>query len=283
FDYAHFAAPTPEQLEQVEDLVNLWIRDNAEAQTRVMELEEAKKSGAVALFGEKYGERVRVVSVHPQSVELCGGTHVHRTGDIGLFKITSESSIASGVRRIVALTGMGALQYVREMEKEMRRASELLKSTPRELSKRVEATQKRVRELERKVEEAALRATGASARDVMEQVREVKGVKVLTTRVDPADPKVFRGLADQLRDKLKSGVVAIGGEKDGKALILVAATKDVVARGVSAGNLVREMAREVGGSGGGKADMAQAGGPEPENIAAALEKLPALVASAMGT
>jgi alanyl-tRNA synthetase len=281
FDYAHFAGPTPEQLEQVEDLVNLWIRDNAEAETRVMNLEEARKSGAVALFGEKYGDRVRVVSVHPVSIELCGGTHVHRTGDIGLFKITGESSIASGVRRIVALTGVGAVQYVREVEKEMRRASELLKSTPREVAKRIEAIQKRVRELERKVEEAALRATGAKSRDAMEQIREVKGVKVLTTRVDPADPKVFRGLADQLRDRLKSGVVGIGGEKDGKALILVAATKDLVERGVKAGDLVREMAREVGGSGGGKADMAQAGGSDPAKIAAALEKLPALVASAV--
>jgi alanyl-tRNA synthetase len=282
FDYAHFAAPTAEQLEQIEDLVNLWIRDNAEAQTRVMEIEEAKKSGAVALFGEKYGERVRVVSVHPESVELCGGTHVHRTGDIGLFKITGESSIASGVRRIVAVTGRGALEHVRETEKEVRRASELLKSTPREVSKRVEALQKRVRELERKVEEAALRATGASSRNVMEQVREVKGVKVLTTRVDPADAKVFRGLADQLRDKLKSGVVGIGGEKDGKALILVAATQDLVDRGVKAGDLVREMAREVGGSGGGKADMAQAGGSDPARIPAALEKLHALVEVAVG-
>jgi alanyl-tRNA synthetase len=277
FDYAHFAPPTPEQLERIEDLVNDWIRENAEAETRVMALDEAKKSGAVALFGEKYGDRVRVVSVHPQSTELCGGTHVRRTGDIGLFKIVSDSSIASGIRRIVALTGAGALAYVREIEEQMRKASEILKTSPKELVKRVEATQKRIKELERKAEEAAVRATSGSAGAKLEEAREVNGFKVLVTRVDPADPKVFRGLADRLRDKIRSGVVAIGGGKDGKALLLVAATPDVVARGVSAVELIREMAKEIGGSGGGKADLAQAGGNDPSRIPAALEKIYELV------
>ncbi len=281
FDYSAFAAPTPEQLEQIEDLVNGWIRENAGAETKEMPLEEARKSGAVALFGEKYADTVRVVSVHPESVELCGGTHVKRTGDIGLFKITQESSIASGVRRMVALTGTGALQYLRDLERELRRAAVLLKTSPKELVSRVEATQKRVKDLERKVEEVQLKATRASTGDGGEQVREVKGVKVLTTRVDPADAKVFRGLADQLRDKLKSGVVVIGGEKDGKALILVAATKDVVERGVKAGDLVREMAQLVGGSGGGKPDMAQAGGADPSGIGNALEKVLQLVDAAV--
>ncbi len=281
FDYSHFAAPSTEQLEQVEDLVNRWVRENEGAETRVMPIEEAKKAGAVALFGEKYGDVVRVVSVHPQSVELCGGTHVRRTGDIGLVKITSEGSIASGVRRIVAVTGAGAFAWVREMEHEVRKAAELLKATPKELVKRVESTQKRVKDLERKIEEIQLKATQASNKDVMEQVREVSGVKVLTTRVDPADAKVFRGLADQLRDKLQSGVVAIGGEKDGKALILVATTKDLVEKGIRAGDLIREMAREVGGTGGGKADMAQAGGADPSKIGAALDRLPELVQSAL--
>ncbi|MBN1208095.1 MAG: alanine--tRNA ligase [Myxococcaceae bacterium] len=277
FDYSHFAVPTPEQLEQVEDLVNTWIRENAEAQTRIMKLDEAKKSGAVAMFGEKYGETVRVVTVHPQSTELCGGTHVRRSGDIGLFKIISESGIASGVRRITAVTGVGALQYVREAERELRKAADLLKTSPKELVKRVEATQKRVKELEKKVEEVAVKAQSASSKDLLEQAREVNGMKVLATRIDPADDKVYRGLADQLRDRIRSGVIAIGGEKDGKALILVAATKDVVARGISAGDLVREMAKEVGGKGGGKADMAQAGGPDPSKLPAALDKLYELV------
>jgi alanyl-tRNA synthetase len=279
FDYSHFAVPTPEQLDQVEDLVNGWIRENAESQTRIMKLDEAKKSGAVAMFGEKYGETVRVVTVHPQSTELCGGTHVRRSGDIGLFKIISESGIASGVRRVTAVTGMGALQYVRETERELRKAADVLKTSPKELVKRVEATQKRVKELEKKVEEVAVKAQTASSKDLLDQARDVNGLKVLATRVDPADDKVFRGLADQLRDRIRSGVVAIGGEKDGKALILVAATKDVVAKGISAGDLVREMAKEVGGKGGGKADMAQAGGPDASKLGVALDKLYELVKS----
>ena len=185
FDYAHFQAPGTAELERVEDLVNGWIRENADATTRVMALDEAKASGAVALFGEKYGDQVRVVSVHPESTELCGGTHVRRSGDIGLFKITSESSIASGVRRIVALTGSGALAWVREMEHELRRAAEVLRTSPKELVKRAEATQKRLKELEREVESAALRASSSST-DALSQVREVNGIKVLATRVDPA-------------------------------------------------------------------------------------------------
>jgi alanyl-tRNA synthetase len=277
FDYSHFAAPSSEQLEQVEDLVNRWIRENEGAKTEVMDLEAARRSGAVALFGEKYGEKVRVVSVHPQSVELCGGTHVGRSGDIGLFKITSDSSIASGVRRLVAVTGMGAVQYVRELEHELRHAADLLKTSPKELIKRIESTQKRVKDLEREVEEVQVRARSKSTDDVLSQARDVNGIRVLATRVDPADAKVFRGMADQLRDKLKSGVVAIGGEKDGKVLILVAATKDLVDRGISANALVRELAKEVNGTGGGKPDMAQAGGTDPSKIPAALEKVYELV------
>jgi alanyl-tRNA synthetase len=280
FDFSHFSPATPEQLEKVEDLVNGWIRDNPSAETRVMKLEDAKKSGAVAMFGEKYGETVRVVTVHPESTELCGGTHVRRSGDIGLFKIASEGGVASGVRRIVALTGIGALQYVREQEHELRRVAELLKTSPKDVSKRVEATQKRVKELERKVEESAVKAQTAGSKDLLEQAREVNGMKVLATRVDSGEDSVLRGMADQLRDRIRSGVVAIGGEKDGRAIILVAATKDVVAKGINAGALVREMAKEVGGKGGGKADMAQAGGPDAAKLPAALEKLYELVKGA---
>ncbi|MBI3184580.1 MAG: alanine--tRNA ligase [Myxococcales bacterium] len=274
FDYSHFAAPTQEQLERVEDLVNLWIRENAEAKTELMPLEEARKIGAVALFGEKYGERVRVVSVHPLSTELCGGTHVRRTGDIGLFKLQSESSIASGVRRIVGLTGEGAFAYLRQEERELRRAADVLRASPKEVSKRIEALQKRVKELERKLEEASVRGRPERA----ESVREVNGLKVLTSRVDPADAKTLRGLADKYRDQLKSGVVGLGGQTaDGKALLLVAATKDVVERGFKAGEMVGLLAKEIGGSGGGKADLAQAGGPDPSRIEAALSKLYELV------
>ncbi|CAM4386949.1 alanine--tRNA ligase [Corallococcus exiguus] len=280
FDFSHFSPATQEQLEQVEDLVNTWVRDNADAQTRVMNLDDAKKSGAVAMFGEKYGDTVRVVTVHPESTELCGGTHVKRSGDIGLFKVTSESGVASGVRRIVAVTGVGALQFVREQEHELKKVAALLRTNPKEVATRVEATQKRVKELERKVEEVSVKAQSASQKDLLDQAREVNGMKVLATRVDPADDKVFRGMADQLRDRIGSGVIAIGGEKDGRAVILVALTKDVVAKGISAGNLVREMAKEVGGKGGGKPDMAQAGGPDADKLPVALEKLFELVKGA---
>ncbi|CAM4122775.1 alanine--tRNA ligase [Corallococcus sp. ZKHCc1 1396] len=280
FDFSHFSPATQDQLEQVEDLVNTWVRDNAGAQTRIMTLDDAKKSGAVAMFGEKYGDTVRVVTVHPESTELCGGTHVKRSGDIGLFKVTSESGVASGVRRIVAVTGVGALQFVREQEHELKKVAALLRTSPKEVALRVEATQKRVKELERKVEEVAVKAQTASNKDLLGQARDVNGMKVLATRVDPADDKVFRGMADQLRDRIGSGVIAIGGEKDGRAIILVALTKDMVAKGMSAGNLVREMAKEVGGKGGGKADMAQAGGPDAANLPAALEKLYELVKGA---
>lgn len=279
FDYAHFAAPSPAELEKAEDLVNGWIRDNAEATIQVMSLAEAKKAGAVALFGEKYGDQVRVLSVHPESTELCGGTHVKRSGDIGFFKIASESSIASGVRRITAMTGVGAIQLTRELELELRRAAELLKTPPREVAKRVEAAQKRIKELERKAEQTALKASSSGgAQDLGAQVREVNGLKVLAAQVEPADANVYRQLADQWRDKLKSGVVALAGEKDGKALILVAATKDAVARGFSAGKLIGEMAKQVGGRGGGKPDMAQAGGSDPSKIPEALKMLYDLIA-----
>jgi alanyl-tRNA synthetase len=281
FDYSHFQAPTGAELERVEDLVNAWIRENADATTRVMALNEAKAAGAVALFGEKYGDQVRVVSVHPESTELCGGTHVRRSGDIGLFKVTSESSIASGVRRMTALTGSGALAWVRQLEHEMRRAAEVLRTSPKELVKRLEATQKRLKELEREVEAASLKATAGSV-DAFSLVREVNGIKVLATRVEPADAKRYRGLADQYRDRLKSGVVVVWGEKDGKGLVLVAATKDLVAKGLSAGDLVREVARETGGAGGGKADLAQAGGGDPSLLAAAVEHLVARVGAPPG-
>jgi alanyl-tRNA synthetase len=218
--------------------------------------------------------------VHPQSTELCGGTHVRRSGDIGLFKITAESGVASGVRRITAVTGSGALAYVRETERELKKAAELLKVSPRDVVKRVEATQRRVKELEKKVEEVAVKAQAGSSKDLIDQARELNGLKVLATRMDPADPKVYRGLADQLRDRIKSGVVAIGGEKDGKAVILVAVTKDAVARGLHAGNLVRELAKEVNGTGGGKPDMAQAGGEDPAKLEAAFNKLYELVQAA---
>ncbi len=277
FDFSHFSAMSQDEIEQVEDLVNGWVRDNQGADTRVMAIADARAAGAVALFGEKYGEKVRVVTVHPESTELCGGTHVRRTGDIGLFRVTQESSIASGVRRITALTGAEAVLYAREQEHLLRRAAELYKSAPADLAKRIEAGQKRVKELEKKLEESQLKAQqgGGKAAD---QVQVINGIKVLTQRVDPADATILRALADRYRDQLQSGVIGLGGETaDGKALILVAATKDLVEKGFKSGDAVRLMAAEVGGKGGGKPEMAQAGGSDPSRIPQAFEKLYAMV------
>ncbi|MEW6430550.1 MAG: alanine--tRNA ligase [Myxococcota bacterium] len=273
FDFSHFSAMTPEQVERVEDLVNGWIRENRGAETKVMGLNDAKAAGAVALFGEKYGDRVRVVTVHPESTELCGGTHVHRSGDIGLFRVVQESAIASGVRRIVALTGQAAVQHGRELEKHLKRAAELYKAQPADLATRIEASQKRLKELEKQLEEARLNAQAAGAK-ADENVQDVNGIKVLTRRVDPADANLLRQLADRLKDQLKSGVVGLGGAtSDGKAIILVAATRDVVDKGFKAGDAVRVMAAELGGKGGGKAEMAQAGGADPSKIPLAFQKL----------
>ncbi|MHB8416632.1 MAG: alanine--tRNA ligase [Myxococcales bacterium] len=276
FDYAHFQAPEPEKLAQVELLVNREVQRNAASETAELPIEEARRSGAVALFGEKYGDRVRVVQMGPESRELCGGTHVARTGDIGFFKIESEGSIASGVRRIVAHTGDAALVRIQEEEAQMRRAAELLKASPKELVQRVEGAAKRIKELEASLSAEKKRGATASSVNLLEGMREVKGVKVLATRTESGDPGAMRELADKLRDKIGSGVVALGGEKEGKALLLVAVTKDLTSR-YRAGDLVRELAKEVGGSGGGKPEMAQAGGPDGQKLGRALERLYELI------
>jgi alanyl-tRNA synthetase len=279
FDFSAYQALSPDQIDRVEDLVNAWVRENEGAQTKVMGLSEAKAAGAVALFGEKYGEKVRVVTVHHESTELCGGTHVFRSGDIGLFKITEESAIAAGVRRIVALTGSAAMNHLRTLERTLLTAAGLYKTAPDELPKRIEASQKRVKELEKKLEEAQLKA--ASASTDAESVQDVNGIKVLTHRVDGADANLLRQLADKYKDKLRSGIVGLGGSTaDGKAIVLVAATKDLVDKGFKSGDAIKAMAAELGGKGGGKADLAQAGGTDPSKLPQAFEKLIAHVKGA---
>jgi alanyl-tRNA synthetase len=278
FDYSHYQPLPPETLVEIERRVNEQVRLNEATQTEELALQKARESGAVALFGEKYGEVVRVVQIGPQSRELCGGTHVARTGDIGLFKIVSDGGIAAGVRRIVALTGAVALDHVQEEEQQLRRSAELLKASPKDLAQRVEATTRRIKELEAELLAGKRKLASARSGDLLDAVRNIGGVKVLSTRSDSAEPADMRELADKLRDRLGSGVVALGGAKDGKALLLVAVTKDLSDR-YKAGDLVREMAKEVGGSGGGKPDLAQAGGPEPEKLDRALERLFELVAA----
>jgi alanyl-tRNA synthetase len=279
FDFSHFSPMTQAEIDQVEDLVNGWARDNQDAQTRIMGIADAKAAGAVALFGEKYGDQVRVVTVHAESTELCGGTHVKRSGDIGFFKVQQETSVASGVRRIVALTGQAAIDQARHQEALLTQAAELMKSPAVELGKRIESAHKRLKELERKLEEANIRAASGSAK-AGETVQEINGIKLVTQRIDPADANVFRQLWDNYKGK-SGHVVGLGGETaDGKALILVGVSPDVIARGIKAGDAVRVMATEVGGKGGGKPEMAQAGGTDPSKISQAFEKLVTLVKGA---
>jgi alanyl-tRNA synthetase len=277
FDFSHFQPLTPEELRDVEIAVNELVRKNDATDTAVLELEEARRTGAMMIFGEKYGDRVRVVRIGP-SKELCGGTHVRRSGDIAFFKIASEESIAAGVRRIVAYTGPRAVELAQRTEDELRRAAALLKAGAFEVAQKIEQSQRRLRELERALEEAKAKVATARSGDLAGQAREVNGVKVLAARVE-GDGNALRDLADKLRDKLGQGVVALGSEQDGKAVLLVAVTKDLTGK-VKAGELVREAAKLVGGKGGGKPDLAQAGGPNPAGLDQALARVEELVRTA---
>jgi alanyl-tRNA synthetase len=279
FDFAHFQPLTEEELEAVERRVNDLVRENAETDTAVLHLRDARKTGAVMIFGEKYGDVVRVVRMGP-SKELCGGTHVRRTGDIAFFKIASEESIAAGVRRVVAYTGPKAVEASQREAGELRRAAGLLKSGAFEVAQKIEAAQRRVKELERALEEASSRIASAQSGDLAAKAKDVGGgAKVLAARVQ-GDGKSLRELADKLRDRIGKGVVALGAEQDGKAILLVAVTKDLTGR-VKAGDLVKEGARHVGGAGGGKAELAQAGGPDAAGLEKALAAIESIAARSL--
>jgi len=277
FDFTHFSAMTAEELELVEDLVNANIMDNSEVTAREMSLDKAMESGATALFDEKYGDRVRVVKVGDVSAEFCGGTHVRASGDIGLFKIVSESGIAAGVRRIEALTGTGALRYARCLEDERKKIASLLKAEGGDTVDRVARLVARQKELQREIEALQGKLNASASADLLAGVRDIGGVKALAVKVDMDDPKGLRELSDSLKDRLGSGVLAIGTEKDGKATLLVAVTKDLTGR-FKAGDLIKGLAPLIGGSGGGKPELAQAGGSMPEKLGEALEKLYSLLA-----
>ncbi len=278
FDFSHFQPLTDEELQAVERRVNELVRENAETDTAVLKLEEARKSGAMMIFGEKYGDVVRVVRIGP-SKELCGGTHVRRTGDIAFFKIASEESIAAGVRRIVAYTGPKAIELSQREADELRHAASLLKAGAFEVAQKIEQTQRRVKDLERALDDAKGKIATAQSGDLAAQARDVNGAKILAVRVQ-GDGKSLRELADKLRDRLGRGVVALGAEQDGKAILLVAVTKDLTAK-LKAGDLVKEAAKLVGGSGGGKPDIAQAGGSDPAGLEKALAKVQELAEAAL--
>jgi alanyl-tRNA synthetase len=270
FDFAHFAPMTEDEKRRVEDLVNAEIRRNLDSVVEVLPIALAKQRGAVAMFGEKYGDRVRVVAIGGESIEFCGGTHVRRAGDIGLFKILGESGVAQGVRRIEAVTGAGALDYLRRLEDELTRTGDRLKAAPFEVAQRVDKLLAEQKALDRELDKLKQRlASGGGARDLLSDVVTIKGIKVLAASVEVDDAKVLRDTGDQLRDKLGSGVVVLAGTGGAEVKLVAMVTKDLVGK-VSAGKLLGEIALVLGGRAGGRPDMAQGGGKDSSQVPAAL-------------
>ncbi len=270
FDFTHFQAMTADELERVEKIVNEKIAEKLCVRTDIMTVDEAKKTGAMALFGEKYGETVRVVSMGEFSKEFCGGTHVANTGDITAFKIISESGVAAGVRRIEALTGDNVFAYYKAMEEELNKASQIVKSTPANLIERLEHLMAEMKDLQSENESLKSKAAREALGDVMDQVVEVKGVKLLAAEADGVDMNGLRDLGDQLKEKLGEGVIVLASEKDGKVNLVAMATDTAMKQGAHAGNLIKGIAALVGGGGGGRPNMAQAGGKNPAGIKDAL-------------
>ena len=277
FDFAHFQAMTEEEIARTETLVNEEIQANLAVTTQIMSLEEAKKSGAMALFGEKYSDEVRVVSMGDFSRELCGGTHVSNTGVISLFKIVSESGIAAGVRRIEALTGNGVLAYYKEMETRLFAAASLLKTSPAELTDKIAHLQAELKAAHSENESLKSKLAQDSLGDVMDKVTEIKGVKVLASSLADVDMNGLRDLGDQLKEKLGEGVVVLIADNGGKVNLMATATKGALDKGVHAGNLIKAVAACVGGGGGGRPQMAQAGGKDASKIPEALQKVAAVL------
>jgi alanyl-tRNA synthetase len=275
FDFTHFSKITDEEMRRIEEIANDIIRKNVEVATQICDLEDALKTGATAVFDEKYGATVRLVKMGDKSMELCGGTHVARTGDIGLLKVLHESAIAAGVRRIEAVTGRQAFVYFQQTEEELKKAAGLLKANPSELTERTERLLKHTRDLEKEIEALKGKLAAKDSGDLLRQVKEIGGVKVLATEVSISDAKTLRDFGDKLRDKLESGIILLAAKAEDKALLLCMVTKDLAGK-FHAGNIIKELAPIVGGKGGGRPDMAQAGGTQPENLGnifPALEKL----------
>lgn len=273
FDFTHFSAMTKDEIRKAEDLVNKEIQDNLDVITQEMSLDEAKKTGAMALFGEKYGETVRVVKMGDFSTELCGGTHVAHTGQIHAFKILSEAGIAANVRRIEALTGEGLMAYYQKTEEDLHQAAKAAKTAPADLKARIEAMTEELKALHSENEKLKARLAKDSLGDVMDRVREINGVKVLAAKVMDADMNNLRSLGDQLKEKLGEGVIVLASSSEGKVSLMATATDGAQKKGAHAGNLIKAIAGLVGGGGGGRPNMAQAGGKNPSGIDAALEKV----------
>jgi alanyl-tRNA synthetase len=281
FDFSHGAALKDREVQQIEELVNEQVQANTPVARMEMELDEALRMGAMALFGEKYGQRVRVIKIGDFSTELCGGTHLDQTGEIGLLKIATEGAVASGVRRVEAFAGPAALESVARKEAALREAAEILKIGPLEVPRRLQKLLEEQRALEKQLAELESRLARSRAEDLVKAAREVNGVAVIAGRIDGLDAEGLRAVADTLRDRLGSGVVCVGSVVDGRVNLIAAVTKDLTSR-FQAGRLIQEVAKAVGGSGGGRPDLAQAGGKDPSSLDAALELVHAYVARARG-
>ena len=272
FDYTHFSPLSEEEIDRVEEIVNSRIRQNLEVRVSLLPYKEALQKGAMALFGEKYGDIVRLVQVEGVSAELCGGTHTRRSGDIGLFKITSETGVAAGVRRTEALTGGEAWEAIKREEGELRAIGAALKAKPGEVAERVQRLIRQQRETEKAYRALQAKISTGQSKDLISSARNIKGITVLSTQVETRDPKSLREMADRLKDQIRSGIILLGAKGDGKVMLLCAVTPDLRDK-YPAEKLVREVAKHVGGTGGGRADMAQAGGTNVEGLSEALKKI----------
>ena len=274
FDFSHYEGVSSEQLLTIERLVNQEIRENRELVTQLMDLDEAKSSGAMALFGEKYDEKVRVVSMGSFSVELCGGTHIKQTGDIGLFKIVAESGIASGVRRIEAITGNTAILWVQQQSNDFEQLAGLLKTDQQSVGDKVVQLQEQNKALEKQLDQAKKKLASQAGSDLLASSTDINGVKVLCAKLQDVDAKDLRVMMDDLKNQLGSGILILGLPQEKKVNLIAGVTKDLVGK-VKAGELVNFVAQQVGGKGGGRPDMAQAGGTNPEHLDAALASVTA--------
>ena len=272
FDFSHFEPVTMATIRRVEELVNAEIRKNHLVETRLMNIDEAKQSGAMALFGEKYDEEVRVVGMGDFSTELCGGTHTQRTGDIGFFKIIAESGVAAGIRRIEAVAGQAAIDYMHQLGEQIEETASLIKGDQFSIAVRVRQFMDRTRLLERELEQLKAKLAANAGANLLSQVVKVNGQQVLVAKLDDIDPKNLRTTLDELKQRLHSGVLLLATVSEGKVSLIAGVTKDLTNK-VKAGDLVNQVAQQVGGKGGGRPDMAQAGGTEPGSLPAALESV----------
>jgi alanyl-tRNA synthetase len=278
FDFSHNEPVTEDQIRAVEALVNREIRRNVEVAARIMKYDDAIRAGAMALFGEKYGDEVRVLSMGDFSTELCGGTHVRRTGDIGFFKIVAETGVAAGVRRVEAVTGEGALAWVQERETKLAEAAAALRTSPDDVTQKIAQVQDNVRALEKELARLKSKMASSQGDELADRAQDVKGVKVLAATLEGADAKTLRETLDRLKDRLRSAAIVLAAAEGSKVSLVAGVTADLTAK-VKAGELVNFVAQQVGGKGGGRADMAQAGGTDASKLAPALESVREWVAA----